>query len=176
MENKVPKWKMSLNYGLIVGGILIIFNLVIYLFDALSRESYLNLFNYAILLGGIIWGAKTYRDIYNEGYSTYSEAFGSGFLVGLFSTILLSIFWYILYKLDPALIENIILQTEEQMYESSELSDSEIEQAISMTRRFTTPFIIAITSLIWTTIINLVLSLIVAIFIKREKPFGNTVA
>lgn len=162
-------WKVALNYGLITGALLIIFSLIMYLLE-IERESYINLLIYAFLLGGIIWGSKTYRDLYHNGFSTYGMAFGSAFLVGLIASILHTIMIFLLYKLDPSLIDDILLKSEEAIYENNQLSTAEMDAAIEWTKKFNTPTIIAVFSLIWTTVINLVMSLIVAVFIKKENP------
>ncbi len=170
MEEKTGSvWKVALNYGLITGAMLIIFTLIMYLLE-IDRESSLNLLIYAFLLGGIIWGSKTYRDIYRGGFCTYGQAFTSGFLVGLVGTILFSLMMFFLFKFDAALVEKMILQAEEKIYENPRLtSDAQIESALEWARKFSTPAMIGISTFLWTTVVNLVMSLIIAIFIKKEN-------
>jgi len=173
-QKKSSIGKVSLNYGLILGVLLILFSLLMHIFDV-DRESYINSISYLILLGGIIWGSKIYRDNYSGGFITYGKSFSVGFLVGLFGSILASIFLYIfLMYIDPAtfeeILENALNKTGDDILESSpEISDQNLEQALSMVEKFTTRFTITIGVFFMNVISSLILSLIVSIFIKKEQ-------
>lgn len=168
--NKGSVWKTGLNYGLITGLVIIIYMLLTYLLDV-ERKSYLNMLPYVFFIGGIIWGSKTHRDINNNGYSTYSQALGSGFIVALFASLLVGIFTYILYKADPALMNELIAQQEDELikaYEEGEINMDQYEQSLEFFRYIFTPAVIAIMSFVTNILINLLFSLIIALFIKRE--------
>ena len=50
------------------------------------------------------------------------------------------------------------------------MNDSQIEQAITMASKFQTPIFIAIFGFIGNALVGLVISLITAIFVKKDKP------
>lgn len=50
------------------------------------------------------------------------------------------------------------------------MSDSDLEMAMSWTRMMMKPWLMAIWGIIGNTIAGLIISLIVAIFMKKEKP------
>ena len=173
-QKKSSIGKVSLSYGLIVGVLLILWSLLMHIFD-IDRESYISFISYLILLGGIIWGSKIYRDNYSGGFITYGKSFSVGFLVGLFGSILVSIFFYIfLIYIDPAtfaeILENALNNAELNILESNpDISDQDLEQILSMTEKFTTQFTITIGVFIMYVISSVIFSLIASIFIKKEE-------
>ncbi len=176
-QKKSSIGKVSLNYGLIVGVLLILWSLIMHIFD-INRESYISFISYLILLGGIIWGSKIYRDHYSGGFITYGKSFSVGFLVGLFGSILASIFLFIFLKyIDPAtfaeILENTLNKSELNILESNpDISDQGLEQALSMVEKFTTQFTIAAGVFIMNVIVSVVFSLITSIFIKKEEKLN----
>ncbi|MCF8229020.1 MAG: DUF4199 domain-containing protein [Bacteroidales bacterium] len=169
-EKSTPVWKTSLNFGLITGVIIIIFQLILYLTDSLIKEesSWLNFLVYLILIGGIIWGSKSYRDLHNNGFISYGKAFTTGFLVAFFASVLTAVFTFLLYSMDESLVQEMLLRAEETLYEQN-LSEGDIENALKVQKIFVSPPIMALMSLLWMTIISVVLALITSIFIKREE-------
>lgn len=169
-ELKVSHGKMSLYYGLIVGGLIILLSLILYIFDV-DRESYLTSIQYLILLGGIIWGAKTYRDLYLDGNITYGKSFTVGFMIGLYASIISSIYIFLFFQyFDPGMITEIVNTAEENILKRKpNISDAELEMALKYTAKFSTPIIMAIWVFVANVIVSVILSLIVSIFIKREN-------
>jgi uncharacterized protein DUF4199 len=169
-DNTTPTWKVYLNFGLITGVIIIVLQLVFYLLDLLTSESasFVNIIPYFILLGGIIWGSKSYRDLYGQGFITYGKAFSTGFMVALIASLMISIFTYALYTIDESLIEKILVVAEEKLYEQN-LSDSEFDMALSMQKKFISPAIMAVGSFVWMAVVSVIMALITSIFIKKEE-------
>jgi len=77
----------SLNYGLITGGVMIVFNLILFISNLYMNQS-LGYIGYLFMLGGMVWGTLEYRKKLQNGFMTYGEAFSSCFLIGLFAGIL----------------------------------------------------------------------------------------
>lgn len=159
----------ALNFGIVTGLVMIVFTVILYLFNA-TAEPYAGYGNYIILLIGIILATKIYRDKEAGGYLRYGQGVGLGTLLALFASILAGIFSYLLYAyIDPSAIEPMLDAARDQMYQRG-LEGRELDQAMSMTEKFTSPHWIAISSIFYTTIVGLILSLIVTIFLKREQP------
>ena len=69
----------------------------------------------------------------------------------------------------PEFIQNLLDQAEEKMFESNpELTDEQIDMAMSMTKKFMNPGMMAGMSFLANTFFGLVFSLLASIFIKRE--------
>jgi len=170
MEEK-PKSAASnaLFYGSLTGVVAIIYSLLLYLFD----QSFNNwLVNVAILIfiAGMILGTVQYRNKYLNGFMTYSQAFGSCFLIGLFAAIVGSIYSFIFFNfIDPGMIQQMNdIARERMLSQTPEMTEDQVDKAMSFTRMFTNSYAIPIMSLIVNTIISVVLGLIIAIFIKKE--------
>jgi len=169
MEDQKSVIKPSVSYGLYLGIALILFSLIMFLLDV-DHDSKLMWFSYLIMAGGLFWAMVSFRDKINRGFITYGKAFGVGFWTGLFAAILGSIFTYIyVTMIDPGMIEEILLKAEDQILESNpNMSDEQLEQALSMTEKFTSPIMITIWGFVANVIFATILSLIIAIFVKRE--------
>ena len=171
-EKNVPIFKTWLNYGLITAVILIVFELVFYVLD-LPRESYIKLISYLVFIGGIIWAAKSYRDIHADGLISYGKSFTIGFMTGLLASLIVAIYTFVFLKyFDVTIIPEALEQAELKMLENQNLTDDQIDQALAITKRFMTPAMMALVALLWNTLIVAIISLIASIFIKKEDtPF-----
>jgi len=170
MENQKSAIKPSLSYGLLLGIALIVYSLIMYLLD-IDLESKVQWISYLIIAGGLFWAMISFRDKLSGGFITYGKAFGVGFLTGLFAAILSAIFTYIyLTMIDPGMIEEILLNAENKILESDpNMSDEQLEQALSIAEKFTSPIIMTILGFLSSVFFATILSLIIAIFVKREN-------
>jgi hypothetical protein len=170
-ENRPSNAKVALNNGIILGTALILFSLLLYILDVpyTSKASWIS---YIIIVIGAVLAIKQWRDKYNDGYLSYGGAFSNGFLTLLFAGILASVWTGIFFSvIAPGEIDKIIEATEEQMYQRNpNMSDSDLEMAMSWTRMMMKPWLMAIWGILGNTIAGLIISLIVAIFMKKEKP------
>jgi hypothetical protein len=172
-ETKQPSLlKSTMNYGAMLGIILIIYTLLTWMLDIMTND-YLRYVTFIIVIAGIVLATKTFRDQEQGGAITYGRALGVGFLTVLFSGVIVSFFTYILYAvIDPGLIEKTYLLMEEQYYEAG-MTDAQIEMAMSMAKRFSNPIMMSVFGLIGYAIMGFVFSLITSIFLKKEgDPFG----
>jgi hypothetical protein len=173
METETSKTKSALNYGAILGLVLMIFSLIVYLFEL--YDSWLNWLGVVVLILGIIYGIKNFRDRERGGFITYGGAVGYGTLIALFASIITAFGTYIyLGFVDDGFLEYQRVKQEEVLYESG-LSDEQIEQQLEMAGRFMGPGVIAVSSIFTTTIVGLIVALIAGIFLKREpEHFDQT--
>ena len=172
-ENKQPSLlKSTMNYGAMLGIILIIYTLLTWMLDIMNNE-YLRYITFIIVIAGIVLATKTFRDQEQGGAITYGRALGVGTLTVIFAGVIVSFFTYILYAvIDPGLIEKTYLLMEEQYYDAG-MTDAQIETAMSMAKRFSNPVMMSVFGLIGYAIMGLIFSLITSIFLKKEgDPFG----
>ena len=168
MENKnTSVGKNAINYGAILGIVLIMYSLILYMLDMITNQA-LAYVSYIFMLGGVIIGIKNYRDKVLGGYISYGKGLGFGTLVCLFAGILSAIYTYVLYDIiDPELIDKMIAIGQEKMIEQG-LSQEQIAQAEPFQRKFMHPGIMAGMVIFMTTLIGFVMSLIVAAVLKKE--------
>jgi len=166
--------KSAMTFGLITGILIVIYTLLLYMTDNyVSKNTILGLLQWIILTGGLYYGIKTYRDQYSDGYITYGRSLGLGVLISVFVGVILGIFTYILYTLiDPGLLEKSIKIAQEEMLKAG-MSEERVETATEMQRTFTSPTIMLFSSVFSFAFIGTIISLIVSIFTKNEKPIFN---
>jgi hypothetical protein len=164
--------QVALRNGLILGAVLIVFSLFLYVLGV-SHDSKIQYLSFIILIIGAVMGIKQWRDKYNDGYLSYGQAFLNGFLTLLFSGIVASIWTLIFFGvIAPGELENILRATEEQMYEANpNLTDEQFDMAMRWTGMMMRPGWMAFWGLLANVFAGLIISLIVAIFMKKEKPF-----
>lgn len=166
--------KHSMNYGLIMGVVLVILSLITYWAGVVKPPFWLSIINYAIMVGIIVWGTKKYRDEALEGAITYGNALGFGVLISLFAGVIVAVFTYIQFTLiDPDLISKLLAIAEEELVNTG-MPDDQIETALEMQKKFMTPLITTISALIGMVVMGFIFSLITSIFLKKEKsPFSS---
>ncbi len=160
----------SLMPGIYLGFALIMYTLVLFILDV-DMESPLKYGSYAIMAIGLYMSIIAFRDKQLDGFISYGKAFSAGFYTGLFASVIASIFTIIYVQyIDTELIANILLVAEESMLEANpDMSNEQIDQALSMTEMFTSPIMMGVMGFIANLILSAILSLIIAIFAKREN-------
>lgn len=176
MENQGnPFLKHSMNYGLIMGTLLVLLSLVTYLLGVIKPPFWVSLINYAIMIGVIVWGTKKYRDEVLGGAITYGNALGFGVMISLFAGIIVAVFTFIqMTVIDPEYVTKLLAIVEEELA-SKGMADDQIEMAIEMQKKFMTPAFITISAIFGMVLTGFIFSLITSIFLKKEKsPFEGT--
>jgi hypothetical protein len=173
-ENKKPSLlKSTVNYGAMLGLALVIYSLLLWMFDATFNQS-LGYVSFAITVGGIILATRAYRDQELGGYISYGQAIGVGTLTALFSGVITVIFTWLLYNvIDTGLAERNFIFMEEAYYAAG-MSDEQIDVALMMAKRFTTPLIMAVMGIIGSVFFGFIFSLVTSAFLKKEGyPFAD---
>ncbi len=175
MEKNTNIWKNAMNWGIILGIVLIIYSLIMY-FLGLSLQKWVGYINYVLMIGGIIYSTIQYRDNVLGGSITYGKALGFGTLVIMFGSIITAVYAYVFYAyIDPDMITKILEMAEEEMVNKG-LPDEQIEMALEMQSKFMKPGLMALMSLPVVTFFGFLFSLITSIFLKKEvekSPFED---
>ena len=172
-NNKKSLVKSTMNYGAMLGLALIIYSLLLWMFDATTNQS-LGYVSFVITIAGIILATRAYRDQEQGGYISYGRALGVGTLTALWAGIITSFFTYLLYTvIDPGLIDKTYAVMEQAYYDAG-MSDDQIEMAMNMATRFTNPLMMSVLGFLSSVFMGFIFSLITSIFLKREgDPFEN---
>jgi uncharacterized membrane protein YcjF (UPF0283 family) len=166
--------KSAMTYGLITGIALVIYTVLLYMTDNyISKNAFLGILQWLILAAGLYYGIKSYRDQYAEGYITYGKSLGLGVLISVFVGVIMGIFTYLLYVvIDPELLEKSLKFAQEEMLKSG-LSEEQVEAATKMQRTFSSPIIMLFSSVFSFAFFGTLISLVVSIFTKKDKPMFN---
>ena len=128
--------------GAILGGISILFSIIIYVFNLYTTQ-WISWLSYAVLIGGIIYGNILFAN-QNNNDVTFGNIFAHGFkttAVVIVITVLYTVL--ALYVLFPDMVDKIIELSRTEMLKNPKLTDEMIEQGIAMTKKLFLPFAIA---------------------------------
>ena len=163
-------FKSTMTSGLIVGIALVIFGLVLYILGMIKPPVWLGLIQYVIIIGGIIYGTKKYRDEDLGGEISYSKALGVGVLVCVFAAVIFGVYQFLLMTvIDPEYMNKMMSLIEEE-YTKMGMSEEQIDAAMGMVRRMQNPVFTVVSSIIGLAFIGTIFSLITSAFLKKEKP------
>ena len=168
-EKKKSVSTNALMYGALIAGVGIAYSLILYIFDQ-SMNRWLGNVSFLFYIGGMIWGTLQYRKQYMGDFMSYSQAVNCAFQIGFYAAIMLGVYTFIFFNfIDPGMIDKIIAATREQIVaKNPQLSEDQVEKAVSISRYFTNSYVLPIMSLVTSAIFSIILALIVAIFLKRE--------
>jgi len=168
MENQQPKTgKFALNYGLLLGGISVVFAFILYTMDLHYQGGMPMLFiGLAIMLGVIIFGLSQFKKA-NGGFMTFGQGLKIGVGICLIGGIISMIFQLILANvIDPEMLNKQLEIAKVQMQERG-MTPAQIEAQISTSRKFSTPVFQIALGLIFSIFSGFILSLIPALVMKK---------
>ena len=169
-EDNPSQLKFAMNYGAILGIIMVIFAILFYIIGMDTTEArWTQWLYYVIIIGILIYAIKTFRDQYLGGAITFGKALGTGVLVVLFGSIIYAVYSYIfLTFIDASMIEKMITMAEEDMINRG-MSDDQIEQGMEMTRKFmANPILMSLMLIITFTFFGFIFSLVIGLFMKKD--------
>jgi len=166
-------WKTASTHGLIVGLILIGFALLVWI-AGLQQSAWLRYTNWILVFASVYYSMKTWRDQFLDGFIRYTQALKYGVVVMLFASIVFALYNVIYMNiLDPESIQRSMDILEESYYELG-WDEDRIELAIELAGGMQTPMFQAVSTVFGTTFLGLLVSLIVATFVRREgDPFDH---
>lgn len=167
MEQKASVWKANLTNGLILGLVGIVYSLIMYFLDLSLNKTQGYLF-LVILIVALFLLVKTYRDNYMHGFITYGQAVGSGLVIFLYYSLITAIFTYLLFAvIDPGLVGKQLAMSEELMMKRA-MPQEAIDAGMNIQKKIMTPPFMAVISIFGNMITGLIMSLIIAIFVRKE--------
>jgi len=174
MEEKVNVWKTNLMNGLILGLAGIVYSLLVYFLNLSFNKAQGYVF-ILVQIAVLFFLVKSYRDNYKNGMITYGEALGASIIICLYYAIIMAIFTYILYTvIDTGLLDKQLAFTEEMMQKKG-LPQASIEAGMAMQKKMMTPAFMAPISIFGNMFWGLIISLIVAAFVRKEgNPLADT--
>lgn len=167
MEQKpVSLMKSSMISGLYLGIVLILISVVLYV-AGLTFETWVQYISYPILIAGAVYAQVNYRKSLG-GEMTYGQALGVGLMSIIFASVLSSIYAYLLYAvIDPGLLDQVRIMTEQKILEKG-IPEEQLDTAMNLAMKFQTPPFLAIMGIVGGAFIGLIISLITAIFTKKN--------
>ncbi len=167
MEQNVNPWKANLTNGLILGLIGVVYTLIMYFLD-LTQNKVQGIIFIAVQLVMLYILIKSYRDNFRHGQITYGQAVGAGVIIVFYYAVIMAVFTYILYAvIDPGLIDKQLALVEQTLSQRG-MPQASIDAAMKMQAKFMKPAFMAPMSIISGMIYGTILSLLAAIFVRKE--------
>lgn len=168
MNNQPSTARIALKWGLITGVALVLYSAILFT-SGQTTNRLLSLMVYAILIAGLILAMREYRTA-NEGYMNYGDGISVGALLSAVAGLLSSMFSvFYTQVIDPNFYSELSEQMRTQL-EDQGLSDEQIDQAIAIAQKVQSPGIAFFVGILSTVLLGVILSLIIAAFIRRSKP------
>ena len=168
MEPKKSAFPVALKYAIITSLASFIFSVILYM-TGLYLNNGIQWLGFIILLVGLIFTIKDRRDKDLGGFITFGQAFGAGFLFCIIVGLIGVLTTYIMMNfIAPDMVEQLLKVTEQKLIDKG-MSDDQIQVAMNMTKKFMTPVMMAVWTVVGTAFIGCILSLIVAAIMKKES-------
>ncbi len=166
---KAPFWKPALIYGAIVGFVSILFGVIFYIMD-MTTKSWVTWVTSLITLVVLIYCLIAYRKEYLGGFASYGQILLMAVMIGVVSTILSTIYTYILMGvIDPDLIDKLRLVQEEKILSNPRIPESAHESVMARLDKSFNLKRMLIMGAIFGPVMNAIIGLIAAAFIKKEE-------
>jgi len=172
-EGKVSTRAAGIRYGAIAGLVSVVYFVVL---TTLGVDTTEGIGRWASLLFTIllIYLAHKYYKDNGDGFMSIGQGIGIGFWLGLISAVISSIFTYIYVKfIDNNFIQQLLDKQRAAMEEGGNLTDEQIDQAMSMTSKFMTPELMLLFGLIGGVIIVVIISIVVSLITQKKAPEGS---
>jgi hypothetical protein len=168
-QQQTPVLKFAINWGLILGLVMIAMSLLFY-FLGIHDNKRIGLLSFAIYVVVMYFAQKAYRD-QNAGIAiSYGRALWVGFASGLFATILVTFYNYIFFELiAPDFLTKMVEEAQLRIIEMDLPSEAEAT-ALDSQMKFMTPGWIAIFGLFGSAFQSFIAALLGAIIAKGTTP------
>jgi hypothetical protein len=164
-----PKLKPAIRYALILSGISILLTVLSGTLKWDQNAWDFRLISWALTIGAMVYIIKHFRDTLNEGYLRVGQGTGLSALTGLFQGIIMCIFMYVYLT---SINSDMLVMMENEAIRGMEeqgLTESEIDQAMEISKAFMTPGFIAAMMLVGSVFLTTLLGLIISAIMKKGE-------
>ena len=161
-----------LQYGSILGGISVVFGLMLYSLDMhYQNDTNATIVSLVITIGVIAFAQFNYRKD-NQGFMSLSQGIKIGLGMAAISGIINVLYFLVLSNvIDPEMMNKATeVGMNEFLDQNPEASEELIEQVKDMQESFTGPLISSSVIIIFSLLTGLVVSLVTGLFLKRNRP------
>ena len=173
MEDQNLKVKNHiLQYGSILGGISVVFGLMLYSLDMhYQNDTNATIVSLVITIGVIAFAQFNYRKD-NQGFMSLSQGIKIGLGMAAISGIINVLYFLVLSNvIDPEMMNKATeVGMNEFLDQNPEASEKLIEQVKDIQDNLTGPLISSSMVIIFSLLTGLVVSLVTGLFLKRKRP------
>ena len=171
MNEQPTTTQTGLRYGLILGLVSVIFAAIQYL-AGLERNTALTILWVAIMVVAIYFAHKYFKD-QGDGFMTFGEGLKIGVIVAAVSGAISSVFNFFYLQFVDSSVLTKAMDEQRIKFEEQGMSDQQIEQAMGMAEKFTTPLATVLFIMLLSLFFGFVISLIISAITKNVNPEGS---
>lgn len=171
MEENQPKTgKFALTYGGILGGIGIVFALMLYSLDMHYQQSMsIIIVSIVLTLAGIVIGQIQFKKA-NNGYMSFSQGLKVGVGICLIAGIIGLLFNQLMANvIDPEMMDKAMDFQKDQLMESTSMTPDQIDTQLEAQRKFMTPSMQMLFGMLYVIVTGFIFSLIPALVLKKSE-------
>ncbi|UBZ06048.1 DUF4199 domain-containing protein [Salegentibacter mishustinae] len=169
MENSTSIKSVAYPYGFVLAIYSILALVLIYVFNVAQDNWVVGVINTLVSIAIFVLAIKKFKQ-HNNGFLSLKEALKVGLAVAVISGVITAIYSYIHYSfVYPEYSEMMYDQAVLQMAEQN-MPESQQNQALEMTKMFTSPWFFATMALVGSLFFGFIISLITGLILKRENP------
>lgn len=138
-EQQTTRMKLTMTYGIYLAGISIVTSLFIWATSLIEHmglfgTAFIGVIQLVIMAFLLVYFTKRYRDTLFDGKITFGQAFTFGVLLVVFSSVITSLYSFILNKyIDPEYMHRVMTMIQDKTYQmlsSKGLSQDQIDAAM----------------------------------------------
>lgn len=170
MDEIKIKFSDALMPGLITSSVMIVLSLILqYLVPDLQTRQNLGYFTWILIFGILLYYGIQFRNAQGVNGLTYGKSFTFIFYIMIIVTLITTIFSYLNFTfLNPEMMDKIIANAEDAVYNNPQIPEDKIEDILSMQAKFMTPGWLTFWAALASSIFSVIIALIGAIFVKKN--------
>ncbi|MFT4832067.1 MAG: DNA-binding transcriptional regulator of glucitol operon [Psychroserpens sp.] len=169
-ENKPQTGKFALNYGLVLGGLSIVFALMLYSLDMHYQGGMLVLgVSVILMIAVIILGMLQFKKA-NSGFMTLGQGLKVGLGIAIVGGVIGILFNQVMAGvIDPEMMDKAMEYQKGVLMETTKLTPDQIDAQMEMGKKFSTPSMQIVFGLVYSLVAGFILSLIPALILKKQE-------
>lgn len=176
MDFKQNSSSYGISGGIKIAGIIIAYDLILWITGLKFEHPLFQLVSWGIVGFSLYYISIKYRDNYAKGSISYAGALKICLITSVFMAIITGLYALIFFTYIAPEAINEIMALAEKTYIEQGLSEAELDHAINLLQRMTTPTFMAFSTVFSTFIQGLLLALVTSFFVKKDKnPFSDSV-
>ncbi|HNW88975.1 MAG TPA: DUF4199 domain-containing protein [Bacteroidales bacterium] len=180
VNNTKELFRNALMYGLMLGGVMILIDLLMYTFDLSGLGIFVGLLvtllTIVIYFVFFIRGGRSFRDKFNNGHINYGIAFLFCVIMAIVSTLILTLYYYLFYNFfDPERAINEGQRAMEMIAQNDNIPDEQKEEIMQSLLDKAETNNIVVRSLISNSIFSVFVGAISALFVRKKEKINDVI-
>ena len=169
-QPNITPGKFSMNYGLMLGLVMIVINVLMYVTGMTLEGKQWPQFLYYLIFPITIFYAVNQFKKKNGNVLSLGQAIKTGLIIAIISPLVFSLYSLIFhYVIDPDFVSKVMEVTREKMMENPNMTEEQVDQSMAFAEKFMNPFLGVTFWIALSAIFGLIYSLIAGLIMKNEQ-------